>query len=150
MSRSRLLAAAATLGLALIASACGGSHATLAARLTAWKSGSSYSSDQGLISTDIREIATGIRSGPLKALQTACDGLGVDAADAYGELPTPDEKLTDDLNDEYLTAENAAESCSTAAELHGGRVERYLTLIARAERDLHAAQARMQAILTAT
>ncbi len=150
MSRSRLVTAAATIGIALIASACGGSHATLAARLTAWKLGSSYSSDQGLISTDIREIATGIRTGPVEALHTACDGLGVDAADAYGELPTPDQRLTDDLNDEYLTAENAAESCSTAAKLHGGRVDRYLTLIARAEHDFHAAQARIQTILTAT
>ncbi|MGB9111621.1 MAG: hypothetical protein WCF24_02715, partial [Acidimicrobiales bacterium] len=127
----------------------GASTATLPARLRAWESGSSYFSDQAYVSQDIREIATGIRKGPLVALHTACDGLGVDAANAYGELPTPDAQLTTDLNNEYLTAENAAQSCSTATTRHGGRIERYLTLIARAERDLHAAHARIATILTA-
>jgi hypothetical protein len=146
--RSRLVAAAGVVGVALAVSACGSGHPTAAARLRAWESGASYASDQGYISSDIREIAAGIRSGPLDALHTACDGLGVDAANAYGELPTPDQTLTDDLNDEYLAATNAAQSCSTANKLHGSRVERYLTLIARAERDRSAAKARIAQILS--
>jgi hypothetical protein len=148
VTRRRLVAAAAAVGVALAVSACGGGHPTPAARLRAWESGASYGSDQGYISSDIREIASGMRSGPLEALHTACDGLGVDAANAYGELPTPDQTLTDDLNDEYLAATNAAQSCSTASRLHGRRVERYLALIAGAERDRSAAQARIAQILS--
>jgi hypothetical protein len=143
-----VLVVAACVLVALASAACGGRPATLPARLRAWESGSSYSTDQGYIATDIGEIATGIRTGPLGALRTACDGLGVDAANAYGELPTPDSALTTDLNDEYLTAENAAQSCSTAATRHGGRVGRYLALIARAEHDRSAAKARIAAILS--
>ncbi len=149
MTRSRRFAALGAVAIALAAAACGGPSATLPARLRAWQSGSLYSGDQGYIAQDIREIATGIRKGPLVALHTACDGLGVDAANAYGELPTPDSELTTDLNDEYLSAENAAQLCSTAATRHGGRIERYLSLIARAERNLHAAHARIATILAA-
>jgi hypothetical protein len=138
---------AAAVGVALVVSACGASHATLAERLRAWESGSSYSSDQGYISSDIHEIATGIRNGPIGALHTACDGLGVDAANAYGELPTPDQTLTDDLNDEYITATNAAQACSSASTLHGRLVERYLSLIAGAERNRRAATTRIARIL---
>lgn len=147
MTRSRLVAAAAALGVALVVAACGGSHATLPTRLRAWESGSSYSLDQGFITSDIQEIGTGLRAGQLSAVRTTCDGLGFDAGTADGELPTPDQALTDDLNDEYLTATNAAQSCSTATMVHGQRIERYLTLIARAERDRRAARARIAAIL---
>ncbi|MGA8297416.1 MAG: hypothetical protein WB770_10270 [Acidimicrobiales bacterium] len=147
MTRTRLVAVIGTLVLALVAAACGGSHTTLPQRLRAWESGASYLQDQSLISTDIREIATGIRTGPLQALHTACDGLAVDSANAYGELPTPEQALTSDLNDEYLTATNAAQSCSTSTSRHGGRIERYLTLIARAKRDLRGANARIARIL---
>lgn len=148
MNRARLVAAAVAIGVALVVAACGGSHAPLSSRLRAWEAGSSYATDQGYIATDIREITTGIRKGPLKALHTACDGLAVDAANAYGELPTPDQALTEDLNDEYLDATDAAQSCSTSALLHGRRVERYLALIGRAERDLRAARARIAQILS--
>jgi hypothetical protein len=146
--RPRLVATLAGLGVALIATACGGSPATLPARLRAWERGASYSADQAYLAKDIRAIANGIRTGPLKALHTACDGLAVDAANAYGELPTPDHALTLDLNDEYLTATNAAQSCSTATKLHGDRIRRYLTLVARVERDIRAAHARTAAILS--
>lgn len=147
MIRSRLAAALGAVGVALVSAACA-SHAALPARLRAWENGSSYSSDQHYISTDIGEIATGIRTGPVKAVRTACDGLGVDAANAYGELPTPDQSLTSDLNGEYLTATNAAQSCSAASSLRGGRIRRYLTLVVRVEADMRAARARIASIFS--
>ena len=131
----------------VVAAGCANHPATLAGQLRAWESGASYSSNQQLLSTDLGEIATGLRTGPLVAVHTACDGLGVDAGTAYGELPTPDQALTDDLNDWYLDLTNAAQDCSTAPSLHSKATSRYEALVAKARRALTAANRRQSAIL---
>jgi hypothetical protein len=149
VSVSRRVAALITLaGMAFAAGACGGTSATLAQRLRAWESGASYSVDQDYITSDISDIARGLRSGQLAKARTACDGLYYDAGSAEGELPTPDEALTTALNDEYENAANAAESCSLASTLNGGRMARYRLLVGRATRALDAARRRGAQILS--
>jgi hypothetical protein len=142
---ARTAATGLTVALALIASSCtpGG---TPAGKLRAWESAAGYRSSQSLLSTDVDEIANGIRLGPLAALHTACDGLGVDASTAYGNLPTSDEQLTNDLNDEYLALSAAAEDCSEAPSRHGKAIARYRAEIAKAQSAEAAARRRIAAI----
>ena len=142
---ARLAPGLAAVIVAITAAGCTGGGSP-AAQLRSWQSGASYGSSQQLFVSDVHEIANGLSRGPLVAVKTACDGLGVDAANAYGELPTPDHALTEDLNGEYLDYTNAAQSCSTAPALRSSAVTRYRLLVAKAADELARAKRRIAAI----
>ena len=134
--------------LVVVAAACspGGSVAT---QLRSWQSGASYAQSQQQLKSDLEDIVTGLRTGPLAAVRTACDGFGVDAANAYGQLPTPDHFLTERLNGEYINFENAAEACSSAPSLHAKAITRFLNLVVQGKGELAAAKRRIGEILGA-
>lgn len=127
--------------LALAATACAGAADTPAG-LAAWASGASYGTNTSLLRTDVREISSGIALGELVPTRTACDGLGTDAANAIGELPTPDSTLTNELNAAYSDLVNAAQDCSEASSFTSPDFARYRHGVAAADRQLAAASAR--------
>jgi hypothetical protein len=137
----RLALAVALAGLALSASACA-SDADTPAALAAWASQATYGSNNALLRTDLEEIASGIAQDELVPTRTACDGLGTDAANAIGELPTPDNKLTNELNAAYSDLVNAAQSCSEAPAFASPDFTRYRRRVAAADRELTLASLR--------
>lgn len=141
----RALFLAALVLVALLAAACA-STADTPAGLRSWASSASYASNDSLLRTDLREITTGIRLGQLKATRTACDGLGYDASNAIGELPSPDHELTNELNDAYSTLVNAAQSCSTADSFSSRGFARYRSGAARGLGQLDTADRRLRSL----
>lgn len=131
----------------VVTAACSTAGGSAPGQLRSWQSGANYGQGQQLLASDLGDIATGLRSGPLAAVKTACDGLGVDAANAYGQLPTPDHSLTERLNSEYIDFENAAQACSTAPSLHSKAIRRYISLATRGQDELAAAKRRIAEIL---
>jgi len=103
-----------------VLAACTGYSGTLAHQVDEWASGASLTTNDGYVTSDISSIAVGIKQHQLTATHTACDGLGSDAGTADGELPTPDTRLTDDLNDAYLDFTKAAQDCSNAKSFGAG------------------------------
>ena len=53
-----------------------------------------------------------------------------DAGTAYGNLPTPDNTLTNELNIAYEDFANAGSSCSSASSVHSHTVTSALRVIA--------------------
>ncbi len=141
MTRGRVLCAAVVVAAGL--AGCAG-PADSPSGLAAWASQASFSSTLAYLHQDLSEIATGIAQRKLLATRTACDGLGADAASAIGQLPTPDDQLTYQLNDAYKTLVRAAQACSVAPSFTAPDFARYevearhgAELLQRAERRFH-------------
>lgn len=83
-----------------------------AARVSAWVSGAGGGSAVGTLEVDSRNIDLALsRNDPAAAIKTVCALLGNDAHIAIGNLPTPDQQLTDDLNRAYEDAAAAGDDC---------------------------------------
>ena len=95
-----------------------------------------------LVTTDVAEVRRGIAARLLVATHTACDGLGADAATAVGQLPTPDQRLTDELNRAYLTLAQAAQDCTEATGFAGAGFARFERAATAGMGWLHRAEAR--------
>jgi hypothetical protein len=143
---ARALAAVAIGAAGLGLSACSGYSGSHAHRVEQWVSGSDLVANDATIRADVQDIARGIRAHKLLATHTACDGLGADAGTAYGELPTPDETLTSELNDAYLDFTRAAQYCSEARSFARGGFDRYESELRRATSALDAAGRRLEAL----
>ena len=93
------------------------------------------------------EIGRGIARRALRATHTACDGLATDAGNALGLLPTPDRRLTDDLNTAYLDLARAAQRCSEAGSLTHGAFDPYRRGARAGMAALRRAEARYRALV---
>jgi hypothetical protein len=83
-----------------------------AARVSAWVSGAGGGSAVGTLEVDSRNIGLALsRHDPAAAIKTVCALLSNDAHVAIGNLPTPDQQLTDDLNRAYEDAAAAGDDC---------------------------------------
>ena len=83
-----------------------------AARVSAWVSGAGGGSAVGALEVDSRNIDLALsRHDPAAAIKTVCALLSNDAHVAIGNLPTPDQQLTDDLNRAYEEAATAGDDC---------------------------------------
>jgi len=131
------------LALATALAGCAGFTGNPAHQVAEWANGASLSTNDGYIVADVKDIDQGIASRQLIATHTACDGLGTDAGTAYGELPTPDSELTNELNNAYLDFTNAAQKCSDARSFAGTGFAAYEREIARAESAFNAANRRL-------
>jgi len=83
-----------------------------AAQLSAWMTSAGGGASVGQVEVDSRNIDLAIsRGNPPSALRTVCALLTNDAQTAIGNLPTPDGRLTDDLNSAYEEAAAAGNDC---------------------------------------
>lgn len=140
-------------GAALLAgtltSGCAAHPQSTAAAVSAWASGAGLAQSSRLLRTDVAEVDRGIARRELRATHTACDGLATDAGNALGVLPTPDQRLTDELNTAYLDLVRAAQHCSDAGSFAPGAFEGYRRHTVAGLAALRRAEARYRALVPA-
>jgi len=110
--------AVVALGLAVVGclalAGCAGQEqsGTPAHQVSTWVGGAGAGSQIGGIEVDTQNIDLAVRQhDPTGELRSVCALLSSDADTANGDLPTPDQKLTDDLSTAYATAYDAGNDC---------------------------------------
>ena len=95
-----------------------------------WASLSSVSANDTLVAQDIAAIKRSVRAKELKDVTSNCSGLVFDTGTSYGNLPAPDNTLTNELNVAYEDFVSAGSSCAAAGTLNSGRSTSALATIA--------------------
>jgi hypothetical protein len=113
---------AALVVLSLLGAGCSvDSSAPTAAQVSDWMTTSGDGAAIGQVELDSRNIGLALsRHDPAAAIRTVCALLTTDAQTAIGNLPAPDNQLTDDLNQAYEDAASAGTDCYNGAS--GGRL----------------------------
>ena len=94
-----------------------------------WASLSSVSANDALVTADIAAIKKSFSEGKLKYVTSNCSGLVFDTGTAYGNLPTPDNTLTNELNVAYQDFVSAGSACAAVHELGSSRMTKALETI---------------------
>jgi len=92
-----------------------GSHAH---QVSEWASTASVVANDQLVTQDIAAIRLSVQKDLIKDVTSNCSGLVFDAGTGYGNLPTPDNTLTNELNVAYEDFANAGSSCAAARSVH--------------------------------
>ena len=102
--------------LALVGCAGQEQSGTPSARVSTWVSGAAGGAAIGTLEADSANIdqALAHHDAPA-AIKTVCALLTNDAETAIGNLPTPDGRLTNDLNDAYQKGAAAGDDCYDGA-----------------------------------
>jgi outer membrane murein-binding lipoprotein Lpp len=143
--RSRGPAGAIVLA-AVILGGCSPYSGTTAQKVQQWASQNSFVANHDQIVADITLVHKAVAAGSAKVVRTICGGLASDVGTAYVTLPTPDQTLTNDLNDADTTVVNASTSCSGVRSVHSGSMAADLALFNTALADLRKAQQRLAAL----
>ncbi len=106
------------LGIAVLAGCAGPEESGPAsARVSAWVSGSGGGAAIGTLRVDSANIDHAVaQHQSTAAIKTVCALLTNDAETAIGNLPTPDSRLTNELNTAYEKAAAAGDDCYQGAE----------------------------------
>jgi hypothetical protein len=92
------------------------SSAPTAAQVSDWMTTSGGGAAIGQVEVDSRNVGLAVsRHDPASAIRTVCALLTTDAQTAIGNLPTPDNQLTNDLNQAYEDAAGAGTDCYNGA-----------------------------------
>jgi hypothetical protein len=102
---------------------------TPAHQVSEWASIADVASNDQLVLQDIAAVRLSVKENKLKYLTSNCSGLVFDAGTAYGNLPSPDNTLTNELNVAYEDFVSAGSSCAAARDLHSQRVAAALSKI---------------------
>jgi hypothetical protein len=95
------------------------------AQVSAWMTTSGGGAAIGQLKVDGRNIDLAVaRHDSASALKTVCALLTTDAQTAIGNLPTPDTRLTEDLNTAYEDAAAAGDDCYNGAAGNGSLLRR--------------------------
>jgi hypothetical protein len=140
-TRGAVVLAASVAALALAGCAGQEQSGTPAQRITTWVNGAG-GSGIGSVEVDVHNVDLALaKHNRPDAVREVCALLSNDAQSAIGNLPTPYDQLTDELNDAYTVATSAGDDCYNGA---GGRAalevrsaterSRTLTLLAVAVR----------------
>lgn len=137
-SPRRLLARLAVFGVlassAVGLAACSNGSASASVRVSQWVSSEGFGSSVGTLLGDGGRV---IRSVELKqsagALRADCGVLEDDASTAAGNLPTPDQTLTDTLQRAYRTELAAAAACYGASPNDRQRLDQTLKDVTSAD-----------------
>ncbi len=136
VSRAAAAAAAAGLAALLLAGCSGGTVAE-------WASGSGAGANDYRLVSDAQHLRAGIRLHELQPVRTACEAFSADASTAYGELPTPDHTLTDELDTAYEDDEVAGEDCYAASSMDSAKFRRFEQLLSAGSSALARAEQRL-------
>ena len=117
-----LLAPVATAG-------CTGYSGTQANQVSQWASQYAVVPNDRTVISDIMAIRRSLQARRLKDVTSNCSGLVYDTGTAYGNLPTPDNALTNELNVAYQDFASGGSTCAAAASLHSSRITSALATI---------------------
>jgi len=96
-----------------------------------WASIALVTSNDNLVVQDIAAIKRSLRAKKFLDVTSNCSGLVFDTGTAYGNLPTPDNTLTNELNVAYEDFAAGGNSCAQAQSLHSRRVAAAMRKIAQ-------------------
>lgn len=128
---------------AVALSGCASEHGSLASQVRAWASTAGYVSDAAQVESDLTDLANGQREHQLLDLRTACEGFGADVYAIYGELPTPDTTITDELGNAMQTFYSAARNCYDASSFTSSDFKTYERQLASAKSEFAEARSRL-------
>lgn len=133
--RSRRLGLGALMvGAALTLAACSGSGKGAAAQVSSWVSTDGFGSSVGTLLGDGGRVIEAVESKQAAGvLRTDCGVLEDDASTADGNLPTPDQALTDDLQQAYKADLAAANECYSSHAVTRQRLEEAVRSVTRAD-----------------
>jgi hypothetical protein len=107
MNHPRSIVSAAVVLAALTVSACSSGpdvSGTLSQRVHGWSQGVGLGASSAKIGTELDQVTKSASAGDLGTLQAVSVQLQDDATIAHSQLPSPDQRLTDQLNTAYQTA----------------------------------------------
>jgi hypothetical protein len=139
-----VVVSAAALALAT-AGGCTGYSGTRSHQVSQWALQYTVVANDQTVLSDISAIKRSLAAGQLKDVTSNCAGLVTDAGTGYGNLPTPDNTLTDELSTAYQDFANAGSSCAAAGSLESSKVKAALRTIAKGLVPLGAATRRLAA-----
>jgi hypothetical protein len=137
------LAAVAAVAVVLVVSGCSFYSGTPGQKVHEWASHTSFVADGNQVVGDLALIKKAARANDGMAFLTDCAGATSDIGTAAGQLPTPDQTLTNDLNTAYILAGTATQACSATHDLRSSIALKSLAEIARSLDDLKIAQRRL-------
>ena len=114
-------------------------------QVSEWASVADVSSNDQIVVQDIAAIRLSAHRDLIKDVTSNCAGLLVDSGTAYGNLPTPDNTLTNQLNVAYEDFASAGGSCSTVQSVHSAKFAAALKTIAAGVAALDKAERRLAA-----
>jgi hypothetical protein len=112
--------------LVVLLGGCTSYSGTTANQVRQWAAQSDVTYNNSILVQDVDHLQRSIAARDLKKITTNCDGLAYDTGTAYGNLPTPDNTLTNELNDAYQRFFAAGNGCSQAGSVDSPRVGRAL------------------------
>jgi hypothetical protein len=141
----RALVAVTLAAVVLGAAACSGGPTTLSGQLKAWALNATYSADVAQISEDLTALRNGLQERKFLALRTECEGFGVDVEALYGELPTPDLAITNELGASLSSYYTAAEDCYYSSSFTSAKFKTYERLMTSSTKTYKKAVAQLAA-----
>ncbi len=124
---------------------CVSSPTSLAQQVSAWASSATVSANDSFVVQDVAAIRRSAKRGLLKDFTSNCAGLVYDSGTAYGNLPTPDDTLTNELNVAYEDFADGGNTCAAAHSLHSRAVAGAMRKIAAGVVALDRAKRRLAA-----
>lgn len=125
-----MLLAVAALGACGLLGGCTSYTGSPAHQVAEWASIAGVSANDQLVVQDIAALRLSVRKDLLKDVTSNCSGLVFDAGTADGNLPTPNNSLTNQLNAAYQDFVSGGSSCAAARSVHSGQVVAALRTIA--------------------
>lgn len=131
--------------VALALSSCGYAPSGSSA-VRSWISQNSFVASERQVVSDARSLERAARTGSALELRTVCGGLSADAGTIYGNLPTPNRRLTGELGTSMEDLFQAAETCAVSSSTHNTRTKRALHELEAGIAALRAANATLSAL----
>ena len=120
---------------------------TPAHQVSAWVAGAGAGASIGTVEVDIKNVDLAFRQhDPAGEIRSVCGLLVDDSGTANGNLPTPDQKLSDDLSAAYTTAYDAGTDCYNGANGDQKLLNSSTTLRAKAQSQMATALDRITAV----
>ncbi|HWE70936.1 MAG TPA: hypothetical protein VG205_11260 [Acidimicrobiales bacterium] len=147
-SRTAAVTAAVAVGSLALAGCAGQEQAgTPAHQITEWVTGAGAGSSIGTVEIDIKNVNLAFsQHDPAGEIRSVCGLLVTDAGTANGNLPSPDQQLSDDLSNAYATAYDAGTDCYNGSGGNQKLLATSATLRAKAEAQMATALERITAV----
>jgi hypothetical protein len=129
---SRSLVAVTLGAVVFAATACSSGPTTFSGQMKSWASNATYSADVAQISEDLIGLRNGLAEHEFLQTRTECEGFGVDVETLYGELPTPDQTITDELGASLSSYYTASEDCFYSKSFTSAKFKTYERLMSSA------------------